>query len=113
MREFLLIAMAAFASSIAGGIFGSFIGWLSPELIRVLAQPQQVLEPVRFGAATGLIAGLLIGAAAMGFGQFVGVLRARTRRPVDKEDVPDRANSMDPDALGSFEVTNAPWRPSD
>ena len=81
MREFVLMLAAGLGSAALGGGFGSLIGWLSPELISLLAYPHPVLSPVRFGAATGLIAGLLIGAAAMGFGLLVGAIRARAGRP--------------------------------
>jgi hypothetical protein len=81
MREFVLMLAAGLGSAALGGGFGSLIGWLSPELIGVLAYPHPVLSPVRFGAATGLIAGLLIGAPAMGFALLVGAIRGRAGRP--------------------------------
>jgi hypothetical protein len=112
MREFVLMLAAGLGSAALGGGFGSLVGWLSPEFISLLAHPHPVLSPVRFGAATGLIAGLLIGAAAMGFGLLVGAIRARAGRPAagtgDSAGLnapPDRA------APGAFRASNFPGRP--
>jgi membrane protein YqaA with SNARE-associated domain len=77
MREFWHITVAAIGSSLLGGAFGTLIGWPSPEFINVLAQPNQVQDPLRFAAATGLVSGLLLGAAVMGFGLLLAALRAR------------------------------------
>jgi vacuolar-type H+-ATPase subunit I/STV1 len=85
MREFAAIIVAGIGSSMLGGAFGGLVGWLSPELINTLAQPQLVTDHVRFAVATGLVAGLFIGAAAMGFGLLVGALRTRrSNGPLDR-----------------------------
>lgn len=92
MREFTLITVAALGSAVLGGLFGALIGWLSPEFIDRLTQPQPVTETVRFGAATGLVAGLFIGAAVMAFGLMVEAARAWVRRLT-----PGKEGSAEPD----------------
>jgi hypothetical protein len=91
MREFTLITVAALASAVLGGLFGALIGWLSPEFINVLTQPNPVTETARFGAATGLVAGLFIGAAVMAFGLMVEAMRGWVKRLT-----PEKASSADP-----------------
>ena len=107
MREFVQIMIAALGSSIAGGLFGSLIGWLSPEFIDQLTRPQPILQPVRFAAATGLVAGLFIGAATMGFGLLVAALRAwigaRSRA----------GNERGPADVGAFEALSSSRRLDD
>jgi len=77
IREFLLIAAAALVSSIIGGGFGYAIGIIAPEFINVLTHPHRVGMPGPVGAAMGMISGLLLGAAVMGFVLLVAAIRAR------------------------------------
>ena len=112
MREFVLMLAAGLGSAALGGGFGSLIGWLSPEFISLLAYPNPVLDPARFGAATGLIAGLLIGASAMGFALLVGAIRNRAGRPAPGTgDSAGLSAAPDRPAPGAFRAANFPGRP--
>jgi hypothetical protein len=97
MREFTLITLAALGSAVLGGLFGALIGWLSPEFISLLTQPRPVSEPARFGAATGLVAGLFIGTAVMAFGLMIEAARAWVKR-------------LTPRAEGNTDAVTAPER---
>lgn len=99
MREFAFIFVAGLASAILGGSFGAFIGWLSPEFIDALTHPHPIADSVRFGIATGLVSGLLIGSAAMAFGLLVAAFRAWAMRPV--------AGGVERPASTAAEVVNA------
>jgi hypothetical protein len=74
-REFLLIAAAGLGSAALGAGFGYLVGAVSPEFIDALAHPQPAREPERFGAALGMVCGLVVGAAAMVAGRLVGAAR--------------------------------------
>lgn len=82
-REFLLIVAAGLLGSALGTGFGALVGVLSPEFVQAVIAPQPIVEPVRTGAAMGMIAGLLLGAATMVAGRFLGAVRewATARRP--------------------------------
>jgi hypothetical protein len=90
MRVFLLIVIAALGCAALGSGFGWLVGELSPEFIALLAQPSPVAEPERLGAALGLVSGLLLGAAAMGFGLLVEAFRAWAIRARVSREVPPR-----------------------
>jgi hypothetical protein len=112
MREFTLITVAALVSAVLGGLFGALIGWLSPEFIGVLTQPQPVAEPARFGAATGLVAGLFIGASVMAFGLMVEAARAWVRRLTPRTDGSAEPGTASERAVSdAFQASSAPRRP--
>ena len=90
MRVFLLIVVAALGCAALGSGFGWLVGNLSPEFIALVAQPYPVAEPERLGAALGLVSGLLLGAAAMGFGLLVEAFRAWATRGKVSREVPPR-----------------------
>ena len=73
--EFLLILTGGIVGSILGMGFGALVGAVSPEFIDVLTHPIPIHAPEWAGAAMGLIGGLLIGAASMVAGRFVGAIR--------------------------------------
>ena len=76
LREFLLIAAAGLASAALGGGFGYVVGVVAPEFINVLTHPHRVDKTGPVGAAMGMISGLFIGAAVMGFVLLVAAIRA-------------------------------------
>jgi len=76
MRVFVLIVIAGLGCGALGCGLGWLVGWLSPEFIALVAQPNSVEEPQRLGAALGLVSGLLLGAIAMAFGLLVEAFRA-------------------------------------
>jgi hypothetical protein len=75
MRVFLWILAAGLGCSALGGGFGWLVGTISPDFMEFLVQPHSIAEPDRLGLACGLVAGLLLGAVAMGFGQLIGAFR--------------------------------------
>src|SRR4051794_16197823 len=112
MREFTLITVAALTSAVLGGLFGALIGWLSPEFIGVLTQPQPVSEPARFGAATGLVAGLFIGASVMAFGLMVEAIRGWVKRLTPgKEGNAEVAATTERAVSGAFQASSPSRRP--
>jgi hypothetical protein len=89
MRAFLLIVVAGLVCAALGSGFGWLVGCLSPEFVELVAQPHPVADPQRLGAALGQVSGLLLGAAAMGFGLLVEAIRAwALRGKVSREDPP-------------------------
>jgi hypothetical protein len=78
MREFSLILFAGLLSALLGAGFGWLVGNYAPEFIALLAKPYSVNSPASVGCATGAIAGLFIGAAAMTIGLLVAALRTRS-----------------------------------
>jgi hypothetical protein len=101
MRVFLLILVAALGCAALGCGFGWLVGTLSPEFIALLTQPTPVDDPQRLGAALGLVFGLLIGAAAMGFGLLVEAFRTWVNRIKPSREV--RPNQT-PDQQGHAEA---------
>jgi len=74
-REFFLIVAGGFIGSALGAGFGALVGWLIPEFVVGLWRPEPVDSPARVGGGMGIVCGLLIGAAAMVAGRFVGAIR--------------------------------------
>ena len=112
MREFTLITVAALVSAFLGGLFGGLIGWLSPEFIGLLTQPHPVAETARFGAATGLVAGLFIGASVMAFGLMVEAVRGWVRRLTpDKEGTAEAATAPERAISDAIRASSSPRRP--
>ena len=73
-REFLLILAGGIIGSILGMGFGALVGAAFPEFIKLLTDPH-TMHTASLGAAMGVIGGLLIGAASMVAGRFVGAIR--------------------------------------
>lgn len=74
-REFLLILAGGIIGSILGMGFGALVGAAFPEFMELLTDPHPIHAPASLGAAMGMIGGLLIGAASMVAGRFVGAIR--------------------------------------
>jgi hypothetical protein len=74
-REFLLILVGGAIGAALGAGFGALVGFVSPEFINALVHPFAIQAHDRAGAAMGMISGLLIGAAAMAVGRFIGAIR--------------------------------------
>ena len=79
VRNFISIVGAALGSSVVGGVFGAIVAVVSPELVRSLASPQVPDSVVRYAAGLGMIWGLFLGAAVMGFSLLVSTLVRLTR----------------------------------
>lgn len=67
IRSFLSILAAALVSAAVGGVFAAILAWISPAFVRGLFSPGHAASLPRYAAAVGMIWGVFIGAAAMGF----------------------------------------------
>lgn len=69
LRYFFYVLGAALLSSIVGGLFATVVGAISPDFVRELfGRPaNETASLTRYAAAVGMIWGLFIGAAVMGF----------------------------------------------
>ena len=76
VQNFLYILGAALFSAILGSVFGVLIAVISPEFARecLFTGVDQI---VRYSAATGLLAGLFIGAGAMAFCLLIGAIAGK------------------------------------
>ena len=62
-----------------GGLFGAIVAVVSPELIRSLASSPVPDSIVRYAAGLGMIWGLFLGVAVMGFSLLISPLVRLTR----------------------------------
>ena len=67
VRYFGYIVAGALISSAIGGVFAAFVAWISPEFVRGLFSPASGANLPRYAAAVGMIWGVFLGTAAMGF----------------------------------------------
>ena len=67
LRYFLYIVGGALASSALGGLFASVVALISPEFVNTLFTRDASGSLVRYAAAVGMIWGLFLGTAVMGF----------------------------------------------
>jgi len=80
LRCFSYLVGAALFAAVVGGVFGSAVGMVSPELVRSCAAPPGSTSLVRSAAALGMVLGLLLGVGAMGFSLLlVTVIKPRDR----------------------------------
>jgi len=70
-RYFLYIAAAALASSVLGGCFAWVVAFISPDFVKGLFSPSAGANLLRYAAAVGMIWGVFLGAAVMGFSLFL------------------------------------------
>jgi hypothetical protein len=64
---FLCILLAALGSAAVGGIFAALVALISPEFVKGLFSVAPDASLARYAAAVGMVWGVFIGAAAMGF----------------------------------------------
>ena len=67
LRYFLYVLGAALLSAVVGGVFASVVALISPEFVKGLFSPPVGASLPRYAAAIGMIWGVFIGAAVMGF----------------------------------------------
>lgn len=67
LRYFLYIVGGALASAALGGLFASVVAFVSPEFVSTLFTRDASGSLVRYAAAVGMIWGLFLGTAVMGF----------------------------------------------
>jgi hypothetical protein len=66
-RYFIYIVCGALASSAIGGIFACVVALVSPEFVSSLFGREVAGSLVRYAAGVGMIWGIFLGTAAMGF----------------------------------------------
>jgi len=80
LRCFLSIVGASLFAAVVGGLFGSAVALVAPELVRSCAAPPGSASLVRCGAGLGMVAGLFMGAVAMAFSVLLfAVIKPRDR----------------------------------
>jgi hypothetical protein len=67
LRYFIYIVGGALAASVLGGVFGCVVALVSPEFVGTLFGRTADGSLVRYAAGVGMIWGLFLGTAAMGF----------------------------------------------
>ena len=67
LRYFIYIVLGALASSALGGVFACVVAWISPEFVGSLFGRPGDGSLVRYAAGVGMIWGLFLGTAVMGF----------------------------------------------
>jgi hypothetical protein len=71
LRYFFYIVAGALVSSLLGGLFASLVSFISPEFVKGLFSPPEGTALPRNAAAVGMIWGVFLGAAVMGFSLFL------------------------------------------
>ena len=79
VRYFLTIVGAALGSSVLGGVFGAIVAVVSPEFVSGLASSPVPTSLTRWAAGMGMIWGLFLGTAVMGFSLLISTLVRLTR----------------------------------
>jgi uncharacterized membrane protein len=67
LRYFIYIVIGALASSALGGLFACLVAFISPEFVSSLFGRGADGSLVRYAAGVGMIWGLFLGTAVMGF----------------------------------------------
>ena len=67
LRYFIYIVGGALAASVLGGVFACVVALVSPEFVSTLFGRTGDGSLVRYAAGVGMIWGLFLGTAAMGF----------------------------------------------
>jgi len=67
LKYFIFIVAGALVSSALGGVFACVVACVSPEFVKGLFSPPAGGSLIRYAAAMGMIWGLFLGAAVMGF----------------------------------------------
>ena len=88
LRYFIYIVGGALASSALGGIFACVVALISPEFVSTLFGRGMDGSLVRYAAGVGMIWGLFLGTAVMGFSlalvtliQIARVIRKKNEAP--------------------------------
>ena len=74
VKNFLYIVGAALGSAVLGGVFGALVAFVSPEFVRGLASQSVTDSIVRYAAGLGMIWGLFLGTAVMGFSLLIATI---------------------------------------
>ncbi len=79
VRHFFLILAAALGSSILGALFAAVVALVSPEFVRTLFSQPMTGSVTQYAVGVGMVWGLFLGAAVMGFSLLIGSLGKLTR----------------------------------
>ncbi len=79
VKNFLLILAAALGSSILGAIFAAVVALVSPEFVTTLFSRPVTGSVTRYAAGVGMVWGLFLGTAVMGFSLLIGTLAKLTQ----------------------------------
>jgi hypothetical protein len=74
LRYFIYIVAGALASSALGGVFACGVAAISPEFVTSLFGHEAHGSLIRYAAGVGMIWGLFLGTAVMGFSMFLVTL---------------------------------------
>ena len=91
LRYFIYIVGGALVSSAVGGGFACAVALISPEFVASLFGREAGGSLVRYAAGVGMIWGVFLGTAAMGFSLLLMTLLQIARIIRKKNDAPDRA----------------------
>jgi len=90
LRYFLYIVVAAFVSAAMGGLFAALVSVISPEFVKGLFSPPSDSPLARYAMAVGMIWGLFLGTAVMGFSlllvtcvQIANLIRKRSEQATE------------------------------
>ena len=91
LRYFIYIVAGALASSAVGGMFACIVALISPEFVGSLFGRDAGGSLVRYAAGVGMIWGVFLGTAAMGFSLLLVTLLQIARvicKKTDAQDLP-------------------------
>jgi hypothetical protein len=90
IRYFVCIIAGALISSLLGGLFACLVSLVSPEFVKGLFSPPAGASLSRFAAAVGMIWGIFLGTAVMGFSLLlvtaIQIARVLKRKADEKQD---------------------------
>ena len=89
VRYFAFIVAGALASSAIGGLFACAVALVSPEFVGTLFGREASGSLMRYAAGVGMIWGVFLGTAAMGFSLLLVTLVQIARVIKKKADVPE------------------------
>jgi hypothetical protein len=90
IRYFIYIVAGALISSLLGGLFACVVAFISPEFVKGLFSPPAGASLARYAAVVGMIWGIFLGTAVMGFSlllvtaiQVVKLLKKKADEKID------------------------------
>jgi hypothetical protein len=94
LRYFIYIVAGALASSALGGLFACAVAVISPEFVSTLFGHAAHASLVRYAAGVGMIWGLFLGTAVMGFSLLLVTLVQVARIIRKKSDEAEASRSL-------------------
>src|SRR3974390_1671022 len=91
LRYFIYVVGGALVSSVLGGLFACIVAAISPDFVKGLFSPPAGANLVRYAAAIGMIWGIFLGTAVMGFSLFLvtalQVTKSLKKKPDERNEV--------------------------